>query len=93
MLFLKSKRQRYADGFAWGKREHNAETMATQLLWVTVILLFTHILIQYKNISVLIPLMLQEYLIMGFLVATLAYRLIAAFAHKREKAHMDKLRF
>ena len=80
-----SKRSDYAAGFKWGRREHNAELRTTKLLGAGLVV-FVVYLFWFSNIWL-------GYLALLLFTLALIFRSVAAFAHKREKAKMDKLRF
>lgn len=89
MGFL-SKKQRYANGFKWGRREHYFEELTTKFLVVGIIGLALSIYIQFwEGYNAKWFFIVCECL----LVITWIFRLISAFAHRREKAYMDDVRF
>ena len=90
-LFQGSKKKRYARGFKWGKTEHKYEERTTRWLIVGILILCAGIYLEFwtewpfaKYVFFLA--------ILVFVICWL-FRVIAAFAHRREKAAMDKLRF
>ena len=89
--FSKKHRKKYARGFKWGRIEHNAEARTTRLLIVGFVILACYIAaivyVPWLNLTWAVCLAAVVFLL------ALIFRLVAAFAHKREKHYMDKLRF
>ena len=86
-----NKKQRYATGFKWGKREHRFEKRTTKWLVVGIILLGVSIYLEFW-----VNWELTKYLFFAvffIFVVCWFFRLISAFSHNREKAYMDELRF
>jgi len=89
--FSRKHRKQYARGFRWGRIEHNAEAGTTRLLIMGFV-----ILASYIAASIYVPwldLIWAIYVAAVIFLLALIFRLVAAFAHGREKYYMDKLRF
>lgn len=90
-IFKESKRKRYAKGFKWGRIEHKFEERTTTLLLFSVFVLLASMVFQYQlHIKESIYFFIFSFCL---LVVCLLFRVIASFAHKREKHYMDALRF
>jgi uncharacterized membrane protein HdeD (DUF308 family) len=89
--FSRKHRKEYAKGFKWGRREHKAEERTTKLLIIGFIALAIYIAASIYTPN--LELIWIVYAATAVFLLALVFRLVAAFAHKREKHYMDKLRF
>lgn len=78
------KREQYRKGFWWGRKEHAAERLTTKLLVAGLAFLGLYFWLKWLPLA---------YLAGVLLFFALLLRLVAAFAHGREKHYMDRLRF
>lgn len=78
------QKKEFTKGFWWGRREHNLEKYTTWLLLLGFVLLV---------LGLLSKRWFWQLIATPVFGLALVFRVLAGFAHRREKHYMDKLRF